>query len=168
MLEVSGGYEAIVGGEYPNQLISITNKSKAEVKNILAGNDETIGKISCASEVKMTIMSFQGTPPGRSPFEVVAVHPQSNNESNDFIIEMEKSAVKASSAGTARFANISVDGVSCESRHVMRMIVEFLDCKINHLGSTDSNHNMKSWRYQILAGGGTVGRAIGRYMLDAD
>ena len=130
-------------------MISITNKSKAEVEIILAGNDETIGKISCTLEVKMTIMSFQGTPPGISPFEVVAVRPQSNNESNDFIIEMEKSAVIASRAGTARFANISVDGVSCESRHVMRMIVEFLDCKINHIGSIDPNHNMKSWKQYL-------------------
>ena len=81
---------------------------------------------------------------------------------------MEESAVVASRSGRGRFANYTVDGVSCESRHVMRTICEFLSCQINHLGSTDPNHNMKSWRYQIVAGGGTVGRSIGRYVLDAD
>ena len=168
LLEASTGFSAITGGEHPDHLIDISNKTKAEVDDILNGKDKTLGKIKCATEVKMTVMSFQGTPPGVSPFEVVAVRPQSNNESNDFIKEMESLAVAASKSGRGRFANYTVDGVSCESRHVMRTICEFLSGEINHLGATDPNHNMKSWRYQIVAGGGTLGCTIGRYMVDAD
>ena len=47
------------------------------------------------------------------------------------------------------------------------MICTFLSCSENHTGTTDTNHNAKSWQYQIISGGGTVGATIGRYMVDA-
>ena len=47
------------------------------------------------------------------------------------------------------------------------MICTFLSCLANNTGTTDTNHNAKSWRYQIIAGGGTVGATIGRYMVYA-
>ena len=42
----------------------------------------------------------------------------------------------------------------------------FLSSDINHLGSTDPNHNMKSWKHQIFTSGGTEGCTMGYYMID--
>lgn len=115
-------------------------------------------------------MTFQRTPAGVSPTELVAAHAQSNNESNAFIIDMERSAalaVQVSGAGVKNFTNFAVDGVSCESKHVWTSLCNFLSLEVNHVGSTDTNHNIKSWRYQIIAGSGTQGCIIGKLMIDS-
>ena len=39
-LEVSSGFQAIIGGEYPKHFIDIKGKSKDQVKNILDGKDD--------------------------------------------------------------------------------------------------------------------------------
>ena len=114
-------------------------------------------------------MTFQLTVPGLPPTEVVAARPQSNNESNNFIIDMEYASARAialTGIHPSSFLNYAVDGVSCESRHVWKSICDFLTCKKNHLGTTDTNHNMKSWRHQIIGSGGEVGISIGRLMID--
>ena len=59
-------------------------------------------------------MSFQRSPKGVSPTEIVAARPQSNNESNQFIKDMESSAssaVQLSGSQVNSFVNFSVDGV---------------------------------------------------------
>ena len=48
-----------------------------------------------ATEVKLCVMTFQSCLPGIPHTEVVAAMPQSNNESNDFIVDMETAATKA-------------------------------------------------------------------------
>ena len=115
-------------------------------------------------------MTFQNTPPGVSPSEIVAARPQSNNESNEFIVDMERSAALAlhtTGASATSFVNFAVDGVSCESRHVWTAECNFLSGKTNHVGTTDTNHNIKSWRYQIIAGADKQGCTIGRLMIDS-
>ena len=168
VLEVGSGFQAVIGGEYPTHLIDIKEKSKEDVRKILMGTSEEFGNIKTATEVKVAVMSFQRSPKGIPPFEVVAARPQSNNESNDFVKAMEKvaTAVALRSGGRARFANFSVDGVSCESEHVYLAIFNFLSSKSNHIGNTDPNHNAKSWRYQIVAGGGILGCTVGKYVVD--
>ena len=59
-----------------------------------------------------------------------------------------------------------MDGVSCESKHVWHSVCEYLSKKSNHTGSTDNNHNINSWRGQIITGTGTQGCTIGRFMID--
>ena len=115
-------------------------------------------------------MTFQNTPPGISPSEIVAARPQSNNESNEFIVDMERStalALHTTGASTTSFVNFAVDGVSCESRHVWTAECNFLSGKTNHVGTTDTNHNIKSWRYQIIAGADKQGCTIGGLMIDS-
>jgi hypothetical protein len=104
VIEASSGYKAIVGGEFPKHMISVAGKKKEEVELILEGKDQSYGKIVAASEVKVTVMSFQHSPPGVPPTEIVAARPQGNNNSNDFIIAMELCAQVASRSGLARFA----------------------------------------------------------------
>ena len=198
VLEASSQYKCILGGAHPAHMIDIANMTKGEVRQILDGKSKEHGKVELATEIKVcsycvllfllwrplanmlyvissfifkvTVMSFQGTPSGISPMEIVAARPQSNNESNDFIKDMElaaSAAARSSGAGAMSFTNYCVDGVSCESAHVWFTTCEFMSCKSNHLGSTDNNHNIKSWRYQIIGGPGTQGCVIGRYMIDS-
>ena len=98
--------------------------------------------------------------------EVVAGRPQSKNESNDFIKDMESAASAAYVQAGGRFSNFTVDGVSCESAHVWITICKFLSSECNHLGSTDPKHNVKSWRYQIIASGVDKSVSLGNYMLE--
>jgi len=59
LLEASTGFPVITGGEHSTHLIDISKKAKAEIDDILNGGDKTFRKIKCATEVKMTVMSFQ-------------------------------------------------------------------------------------------------------------
>ena len=111
-------------------------------------------------------MTFQSTPDGVPPTEIVAARPQSNNESNKFVQDIEL-AVSLALQSVKSFISFAVDGVSCESRHVWKALCDFLACKSNHVGSTDNNHNVKSWRYQVIAGSGTQGCTIGQLMIDS-
>ena len=143
VIEASTGYKAIIGGEYPNHLIDIKGKSKEEVDAILDGKDKRYGVLEEATEVKVAIATFQNCPPGLPPSEIIAARPQSNNESNDFVKEMEVVATSISTLKQGRFSNFTVDGVSCESKHVWQCICLFLTCKANHTGATDPKHNAK-------------------------
>ena len=177
LLELSHRYKSTIGNEYPNHMIEMEGKTKCQINLLLDGisrkdiDNNILGKINNATEVKVIIMSFQLSLPGMLNTEVIAARPQSNNESNDFIIDMERASARAMhSTGVypTSVLNYAVDGVSCENRHVWKSNYDFLSCKSNHLGSTDTNHNMKSWRHQIIGGGGDVCCTIGKYMIDCD
>ena len=126
---------------------------KIKVQEFLDGKLEDYEKVSIASKVKVTVMSFQDTSSGVPTMEFVAGRPQSNNESNDFIKDMESVASSASAKAIGRFENLTVDGVSCESAHVWLTIYKFLSSECNHLGSTEPKNNRKFWLYQIIASG---------------
>ena len=134
-------------------------RARVEKRSVLGWNK------SIASEVKVTGMSFKDTYSSVPTMEDVAVRPQLNNESNSFVKDTESAASAASVKAGGRFSNFTVDGVSCESAHVWFTICKFFSSECNHLGSTDPNHNGKSWRYQIIASGGYNSVFLGSYML---
>ena len=59
------------------------------------GNSAEYGKVNLATEIKVTVMTFQNTPDGVCPMYVVAERPQPNNESNEFIKDMELAATES-------------------------------------------------------------------------
>ena len=86
-------------------------------------------KIPTETEVKVCLMSFQLSLPGVPHTEVAAARPQSNNESNDFIIDMKSvssKVMKSTGAYPTRFLDYTGDGVLCESRHVWKSNCDFL------------------------------------------
>ena len=156
LLEVSHRYKSIIGGEYPNRMTEIEGKTKGQINLLLDGisrkdlDKNVLGKMNNAIEVKVCVMSFQLSLPGMPHIEVIVARPQSNNESNDFIIDMERASVRgvhSTGVHPTFFLNYAVDGVSCESRHLWKSNCDFLSCKSNHLGRTNTNHNMNSWRH---------------------
>ena len=68
----------IIGGASPNHYMDIGDESKKEVVEILKlCVDGKKGAV--ASEVKVTVVSFQKTPPGICPYFVVAILPHTIN-----------------------------------------------------------------------------------------
>eukprot|EP00957_Ditylum_brightwellii_P161422 12290693-Ditylum_brightwellii.AAC.1 len=82
LVELASGYVAILGGEYPNHIISIKGITKEEAKMIMDCTDGS-------TEVKICVMAFQNAPTGVTRSEIVAARPQSNNELNEFVKAME-------------------------------------------------------------------------------
>eukprot|EP00957_Ditylum_brightwellii_P095779 7297463-Ditylum_brightwellii.AAC.1 len=165
-IEISSCHKVIVRAEYPNHKISIAGKTKDDINSLLEGKDPVHRKFSAASEIKVTVVSFQGSPPHIPQSEIVATHPQSNNDPNDFIKDMECARSNAMCSTKTSSINFTMDGISFKSKHVMVAICDLLSIKSNHLGSTDPNHNSKSKRYQIIAAGGTVGCTLGMYVIN--
>ena len=87
---------------------------KIKFQEFRDGGLKEYGKVSIASKVKVTVMSFQDTTSGVPTMVVFAGQPQSNNEPKNFIKDMEFVASAASIKAGGRFANFTVDGVSCE------------------------------------------------------
>ena len=124
-----------------------------QVQEILDGESKEYSKITEALEEKAALMIFQDGPPGAPKFELIALCPQSNNEANEFVTAVEDAvtaAMVATDTHALSFVTFAVDGVSCESKHVQFRICCFLSDKCNFTGTTDPNHNGKSWCYQIL------------------
>ena len=79
---------------------------------------------------------------------------------------MESAASAAYVKAGGRFANCTVDRLSCESAHINITICKFFYSECNHMGYIDPNRNGNSWRYQIIASGGDESVLLGSYMLD--
>eukprot|EP00985_Skeletonema_marinoi_P034544 scaffold44209_cov329-Skeletonema_marinoi.AAC.1 len=134
-----------------------------QVQEIIDGKSNKYGKIPEASEEKFALMVFLDGPPGVPKMEVIAVRPQSNNEANEFVTSVEdavSAAMEVTNTHPSSFISFAVDGVSCESKHVQFRICCFLSGKCNFTGTTDTNHNAKSCRYQVIGGGDLVGCTI--------
>ena len=63
------------------------------------------------------------------------------------------------------FLSAAVDGVSCDSKFVMDVLLRFLKGELTYTAMTDTNHNGKNLRYQAMLGGNTV-KSIGCTLID--
>ena len=76
-----------------------------------------------------------------------------------------KIAVEATEkVGNAVLLNHSTDGVSCEVQWNLDQLKSFLQGKSNQLALTDTNHNAKNLRYQLI--GGSSVASIGKFAVD--
>lgn len=66
-------------------------------------------------------------------------------------------AISSTFVHSYSFLSFAVNEISWKSRHICFSLCNFLSCKFNHTGSTDPNHNCKSWRYQVVTCGDLVG-----------
>ena len=165
-IEVSTSHRKIMGGAYPNHIICTENLDKEEIDNILKLKPSNM-TLEKATEVKVAILSFQSSPIGVPPSIKVAARPQSNNECSQFTQDMEAAMEKIAAKYTnVSFVNFAVDGVSLEAEDVRRAICDFLAGVKNHTGATDTNHDIKSWRYQII--GGSCIATVGKLVVDSD
>ena len=96
---------------------------------------------------------------------IVSARTKSKNKTSKFLQAVEH---EESVAGGNRtfFIGSVFDGVSVKSEYVKWIIFDFVYCKIDHVGLTDTNHNMKYWKYQII--GGSCGIKIGTCFIDAN
>jgi hypothetical protein len=105
----------IVGGAYPNHYIALGGGGCEEMKQLLKECVEDKKYGLPAAEVKCAVVSFQGVPPGMTPYFPLATCPQSINKSNSFATDIMNLCTKAAKeAGIAVTLNIFTDGVSCK------------------------------------------------------
>lgn len=166
-IEVHTGMRKILGGAYPNHLVDCSDMSSDDLQKTLDQSSGAKLKLTKAKEGKVAIISFQCTPTGVPPTVKMADRPQSTNESSCFTQAMDQAMkVVVARRSNLSFLNFTVDGVAVESDDVRRGFCDFLSGKENHTGSTDTNHNIKNWRYQIIGGSGVP--SIGKLAVDSD
>ena len=71
IIEVSDLNKVIIGGTFPNHVLDISDLPKYDVNNVIAGTSESVN-INKATEVKVSVMSFQLTSLGVPPIVIVA------------------------------------------------------------------------------------------------
>jgi hypothetical protein len=117
----------IVGRAYLNHYIALGDRGHDKMKQLLKECVEDKKYGPPAAEVKCAVVSFQGVPPGMTPYFLLAAHPQSINESNSFATGIMNLCTKAAKeAGKAVTLNISTDGVSCEVQGNLAAVKAYL------------------------------------------
>ena len=79
-----------------------------------------------------------------SPSVIVSACLKFKNETREFVNDMDHLASVAAGKRTG-FTGFAVNVVSVESEDVLQIILCFIYFNIDNAGSTDTNHNMKSW-----------------------
>ncbi|KAL3789339.1 hypothetical protein HJC23_006493 [Cyclotella cryptica] len=155
---------ALVGGCYPNHMVSLEGKGKEEIEKLIQEHRE--GKHGpLAEEVKVAVLTFQAVPPGMSPMFVLCGKPQGNNESSDYTFDVLRSCEMAAARdGNACVLDISTDGVSCDVEKNLRMNLDYLEGKCNTVAMTDNKHNNKNARGQAVTGSSPS--SLGSFVLD--
>ncbi len=126
LLEMSTTFKAIMGGAHPHHMISTIDLDLPTIKNILDCGEIFDEAIDKASEVKVAFMEFQKPPPGVSPFVIISARPQSNNDCSSFTADIMNAAdFLTRQVQSTSFVNFAVDGMSLETKDVMRTICNF-------------------------------------------
>ncbi len=155
---------AVVGCAYPNHYICLPSADGDDLSKFLL--DCVNGKKGeLASEIKVCVISFQGTPQGISPYYTLVGRPQTINEQNSFGEDVVQACIRATTEDTdAVLLNTTTDGVSTEVQWNLNTMLNYLDGKIDYVSLPDTNHNVKNCRYQLL--GGSSPASIGGYVFD--
>jgi hypothetical protein len=166
---------AIVGGAHPNHFIPILENDGDERIQFLSivdqFNDKGNKEMKFAAEIKNGTLSFQTMrKPGLNPYLQLMARPQTKNEPSSFNDDFSAALKKAESLLREEGWNVSFigtanDGVSCDSQFVNRSLLNFLRGRQSHSSHTDTNHNVKNSRYQLVIGGNTPS-IIGPYVVD--
>ena len=163
--QLSTSHLTIVGGAAPNHFISVDGMNRKEVSKILRECQEN-KRGDYTTKVKIAVVSFQNTPPEISPYFVLCGRPQTINENSQFCLEvMTACEIATKQDGNAVLLNSCTDGVSCEVLSNKKFTIDYLTGKINYLSLTDTNHNIKNGRGQVVSG--SSAHSIGHYVIDA-
>jgi hypothetical protein len=168
-IHYSSNGNAVVGGVYPNHFLPLPKRNSGD------GDGDAVAKFleecvngkkgEVASEIKVCVLSFQGTPPGTTPYYTLVGWPQTINEQSTFGCEVVKACLRATiEDGNAILLNTTTDGVSTEVQWNKEVMLDFLDGKISYVSLLDTYHNVKNSRYQLI--GGSSPALIGAYVFD--
>jgi len=150
-LQILERQQAIVGGCCPDHFMSIKDKPADDVHDIIANQNSGIRR---ASEIRISLLSFQNVPFGIPSYVALCGRPQLDNEISSF----DEDVVEA----CAHFASITdrvnfVD-VPLETEFKKRYEKDHQLCKFH------ANENLKNFRYQLVGGSGLL--LMGDYLID--
>ncbi len=99
------------------------------------------------------------------PYFTLVGRPQTVNENNDFKKTVMDACVTACNEDSSSVVlNTTTDGVASKVQWYLCVIIGFLSGSMNYVSLTDTNHNVKNARYQLI--GGSLCAVIGSYILD--
>ena len=176
MVQTNQRYRALVGGAAPNHFIrlpvdvddnAVTDFIACELENF-NGIEPTKKK---AAEVKLATLSYQWTHDGQSPYLQVSGRPQTKKQKSQFNFDIVNIFAKAETelredGYAVSFVSAANDGVSCDSVFVITILKKFLKGLTSLSAHTDTNHNEKNNRYQMIIGGNSV-KTIGNVVIDS-
>ena len=168
-------YRCFVGLAYPHHYIPFPEddndgqKKRDMLERLI--QDIAEKKKRLAAETKLATVTYQSTKDGATPYLQLMAQAQTKNENSNFnydVAEAMTIAEKKLREDGYKFSFLSCanDGVSCDASFVVNVLVDFLNGKRSYSAHTDTNHNVKSSRYQLAIGGNNV-KTIGKYMIDA-
>lgn len=156
----------MAGGASPNHWLVVKANDAAGVTAFL-NKCKDYKNMELTQEVKVVVISIQGTPAGFAPHLIATALLQTINKSNSFKSDVMSYLHQAAmEAGNATGLNDSTDGVSCEVQDNLNTQKRYLAGEINHLSLPNPNHNAKNGRQQMLTGGGKILSIIGKFVLD--
>jgi hypothetical protein len=148
-----------MGGAHPHYRISTIDLDSTTITKILDCEEifnqehSMTTNIDKASVVKVAFMVFKKPPPGVSPIVIISAWPQSNNECLSFTADIMNAAdFVTRQVQSTSFINFALDGVSLETKDVMRTICNFFCGCCNFTGAADNKHNVKNDEYQLISG----------------
>ena len=169
-LNINTTRKCIMGGSYPNHMISTEHLGKDCINKILENKDKTDSNkeaIELASEIKIAVVAFQNLPRNISPMAIIAARPQGNNETSSFTQDVcEAASILSKDLEDVRFANFATDGLSVETDDILQTLCLFLDGKISYCAAVDNKHNVKNDRYQLIGGSNVA--TMGNYYIDTN
>ena len=116
-------------------------------------------------EVKVVVVSFQNAPKGMPHFFILAGHPQTTNENNQFVLMVvEACEIAVIKDVNDVLLNESTNGVACEVKFNNTLTLSYLDGGKKYLSMPDSNHNSKNCRGQMVSG--TSAASIRNFMVN--
>ena len=159
----------LVGGAYPYHSLSVPPNG-TDLRQMIDNFDASKGSHRKACEVKLATVVVQNVPKDVSPMYQFLAQPQSKKINSRFNykavdITMKIEAQLRNQGFNFMFLSTAVDGVSCDSTFVIDVLLRFLKGAITYTAMTDTNHNGKNLRYQVLLGGNMV-KSIGSILID--
>ena len=159
----------LVGGAYPHHSLDVP-PSGNDLRRLIDTFDKEKGSRKKASEVKLATVVLQNSHNDICPTYQFLAQPQSKNFNSRFNYQAVEIMLKAQKelrdeGFNFMFLSTAVDGVSCDSKFVVDVLLRFMKGEISHTAMTDTNHNGKNLRYQALLGGNMV-KTIGCVLID--
>jgi hypothetical protein len=159
----------LVGGAFPQHVMRIDTGAELTADSLKRKIEDASKRFPAADEIKIAVVSAQTCRQGVCPFAVIVGRPQTNNEKSDFNDRIFEWATDFANGqhNNATFLSVAVDGLGTESVFVRKTITNFLDGDCDSSALVDSNHNMKSFRYQFIGGPAKHAVCLGCCVMDA-
>eukprot|EP00121_Abeoforma_whisleri_P012895 Awhi_evm1s11903 len=154
MLEFNISHGVLVGGAYPDHLITLSDLEKENLEKTIIDYTSGSKKIKLAKEIKAVAITIQQAGPQQRKTYIICGRPQGLNEDSQFNEYFCETLLQYLSERNplVNFLNACVDGVACDTTFVINVLNDFLSGKKSYLANKHANHVAKAIRNQFVTG----------------